>query len=79
MNKAKIAKKGPFLVDLEDMKTYAWCACGESQKQPFCDGAHKTTQYRPKMFTVHENKQVYLCGCKQTSNAPHCDGTHKKL
>ena len=22
-------------------KTYYWCSCGRSQKQPFCDGSHK--------------------------------------
>mgnify|MGYP000885729106 CR=1 FL=1 len=25
----------------EKDKTYFWCACGLSQKQPFCDGSHK--------------------------------------
>ncbi|MGK7371680.1 MAG: CDGSH iron-sulfur domain-containing protein, partial [Candidatus Halalkalibacterium sp. M3_1C_030] len=23
--------------------TYAWCACGESDNQPYCDGSHKGT------------------------------------
>ncbi len=41
MGKAKIAGKQPVAVEIEEGKTYAWCACGESSKQPFCDGAHK--------------------------------------
>ena len=40
MIKGLIAKKEPAGLTLEAGKTYAWCACGLSQKQPFCDGSH---------------------------------------
>ncbi len=79
MDKAKIAQKQPFVVEIEEGKTYAWCQCGKSKNQPYCDGSHQTTQFKPKVFTAHETKKVFLCGCKQTGNAPYCDGTHKKL
>jgi len=42
-----IAQKAPFPVDLVEGKTYFWCACGRSQKQPFCDGSHKATSITP--------------------------------
>ena len=34
-------QKNPYKVIVEKDKTYSWCACGLSEKQPFCDGAHK--------------------------------------
>ena len=77
--KPKIAQKGPFKVDLEAGKTYAWCQCGESNNQPFCDGSHTKTEFKPLIFQAEESKTVYLCGCKQTKNAPYCDGTHRSL
>lgn len=44
--------------------------------QPFCDGSHKITAFKPVRFTVEEKKTAYLCGCKQTGTPPFCDGTH---
>ncbi|XP_022109315.1 CDGSH iron-sulfur domain-containing protein 3, mitochondrial-like [Acanthaster planci] len=74
-----IAKKIPALVKLEPGKKYYWCKCGLSKKQPFCDGAHKPTQFKPVMLTVDVPKRVLLCRCKQTSNEPYCDMTHVKV
>jgi CDGSH-type Zn-finger protein len=45
-----IAKKGPIKVDLKQDETYFWCTCGKSEKQPFCDGKHKGTEYKPLKF-----------------------------
>ena len=36
----EIAAKEPKGVTLEAGKSYAWCACGLSKNQPFCDGTH---------------------------------------
>ena len=41
MPEPNIAAKQPAKVELEAGKTYAWCSCGHSAKQPFCDGTHK--------------------------------------
>ena len=79
MSEAKIAAKQPAAVQLEAGKTYAWCACGLSKSQPFCDGSHKTTDLTPLVFTAKESKTAHLCQCKRSKNPPYCDGTHKSL
>ena len=60
-------------------KSYWWCACGRSKKQPFCDGSHKETQFRPLEWKAEKAEQVWFCACKRTGNRPLCDGSHKKL
>ena len=70
---------GPFEVELEQGKRYAWCACGRSSKGPFCDGSHKGTMIGPTVFTADATKTVSLCGCKASQGAPFCDGSHSDL
>jgi CDGSH-type Zn-finger protein len=74
----KCAQKAPYPVELEK-KSYHWCACGESKKQPFCDGSHKGTEFTPMAFEPDEAKTYYLCGCKKSKNPPYCDGTHENI
>jgi CDGSH-type Zn-finger protein len=74
-----IAQKAPFPTAVEAGKTYWWCACGQSKRQPFCDGSHKTTAFTPVEFKATESKTLYFCGCKNSNNKPLCDGTHNKL
>jgi CDGSH-type Zn-finger protein len=78
MAKPKIADRKPAVMELEP-GTYYWCKCGASAKQPFCDGAHKGTEFLPVAFTLEERKKVALCNCKHTGTEPDCDGTHKNL
>lgn len=78
MSDPKIAQKSPFVMDVEPGK-YAWCSCGLSAKQPYCDGSHKGTGFAPIIEKVTEARKVAWCGCKQTGNAPFCDGTHSKI
>ena len=40
MEKPKSPQKSPYKVKVEKGKIYFWCACGLSNKLPFCDGAH---------------------------------------
>jgi len=79
MTEPVIAQKSPYAIELEAGKTYAWCACGRSANQPFCDGSHKETGFTPTKFDATETKTAYLCGCKRSAKAPFCDGTHKTL
>lgn len=79
MSKPEIAGKDPLAITVEEGKTYFWCACGQSANQPFCDGAHKGTEFTPLPYKAEKSRKVFFCACKQTGNAPMCDGTHSKL
>lgn len=74
-----IAQKAPYPVEVEEGKSYFWCACGKSKKQPFCDGSHKDTEFNPVKYTAEATKKVFFCGCKHSANAPLCDGSHNRL
>lgn len=74
----KIVKKQSVAVRLQP-GTYFYCRCGLSEDQPWCDGAHQGTDFRPKKFSVQEPREVYLCLCKHSKNSPFCDGVHRTL
>jgi CDGSH-type Zn-finger protein len=73
------AQKAPYEVTLQAGRTYFWCACGLSKKQPFCDGSHSVTDITPVKFKAEEEDTVFFCGCKATAGKPFCDGTHNNL
>jgi CDGSH-type Zn-finger protein len=79
MDAPVVAQKSPYAVDVEAGRTYWWCACGRSQRQPFCDGSHKVTSIVPLEWKASESKRVFFCGCKQTQGQPLCDGTHNRI
>src|SRR5690348_6903025 len=75
-----VARPKPYLVTVKAGRTYFWCACGRSAKQPFCDGSHQGTEFSPVSFTTGEqDEELLFCGCKHTRNAPFCDGAHTNL
>ena len=74
-----IAQRSPIAVEVEAGKTYFWCQCGLSRKQPFCDGSHKSTAFTPIRYQAEESKKIFFCGCKHSKSKPLCDGTHKSL
>ena len=76
MDKPVIADTKPVVMDLEPGK-YAYCTCGLSAAQPFCDGGHSGTSFTPQVFEILETRKAALCACKQTADAPFCDGEHK--
>ena len=78
MLKGKKAGDSAIAVEVEKNKSYFWCSCGLSSKQPFCDGSHKNTEFRPVKFIADETKKMFFCTCKQTNNQPFCDGSHNK-
>ncbi|OGW78500.1 MAG: cytochrome C551 [Omnitrophica bacterium GWA2_52_8] len=73
-------QKAPYVRD-ETPGRKVWCACGESENQPYCDGSHsrKETGKVPVVVMLAETKKVAWCGCRQSAMNPFCDGTHKKL
>lgn len=73
-----VPQKSPYVLDTEPGK-YAWCSCGKSAKQPFCDGSHKASGLTPHIIEITESKKVAWCGCKHSSNQPFCDGSHNDL
>ena len=79
MTEPVIAQKAPFPVDVEAGKTYYWCACGKSAKQPFCDGSHKGSSFAPTAYTADKTGAAWFCGCKHSKNGALCDGAHKAL
>ena len=79
MTKAHRAGDAPIAVEVEKDKSYYWCACGKSSKQPLCDGSHKGSSFVPKIFVAEETKTAYMCNCKLTGNPGFCDGSHKSL
>lgn len=79
MEKGNVAGKVPEMVDLQAGKPVAWCSCGRSANQPYCNGAHKDTTFTPVVFKPEEDVKAALCMCKQTANPPYCDGSHAQL
>lgn len=79
MTSPAIAQKGPYLVQVEAGKTYYWCSCGLSRKQPFCDGSHKVTDLVPLAYVATQSESLEMCGCKHSQDKPFCDGSHEAL
>lgn len=79
MTEAKVAGLTPIGVDVEAGKKYFWCSCGQSAKQPFCDGSHAGSDFAPEVWEATESKKVFFCACKKTTDTPLCDGSHNKI
>ena len=58
---------------------YAYCTCGVSSNQPFCDGSHMGTAFKPILVEIEERRKISWCTCKHSLKQPICDGTHKVL
>jgi CDGSH-type Zn-finger protein len=71
-----IAEKRPYAIEAEEGKTYYWCSCGRSHRQPYCDGSHAGTSKIALAYKAGRSEKVNLCGCKQSRNPPLCDGSH---
>ena len=79
MSAPVVASRTPIPVEVEAGKSYWWCTCGKSARQPFCDGSHKGSSFTPVKWDAAESKTVYFCGCKHSGKGALCDGTHKSL
>ncbi|ABV88543.1 glutamate synthase-related protein [Shewanella pealeana] len=74
-----VADNKPIKVSLTQGKEYYFCSCGRSKNQPFCDGSHAGTPFKPQQFIADKTEDSYLCQCKHTANSPFCDGSHKQF
>ena len=74
-----VAQPFPFFVDVEEGKTYKWCACGRSATQPFCDSSHVDSGIMPIIYTATKSKRIAFCGCKASKRGAICDNSHKDL
>ncbi|MGD8327643.1 MAG: CDGSH iron-sulfur domain-containing protein [Sphingomonadales bacterium] len=79
MTEPEIAGKKPILVQLKAGRPVLWCSCGRSKKQPYCDGSHKGSDFRPVKYVPAQDEEVLLCACKRTKSQPICDGSHNNL
>ncbi len=79
MTEPKCTQNFPYVVD-ETPGKKAWCACGHSAKDPYCDGSHKNAapDLHPVVVDITEAKKVAWCGCRKSANKPYCDGSHFK-
>jgi CDGSH-type Zn-finger protein len=74
-----VAARSPAKLEVQAGRTYWWCRCGRSARQPFCDGWHKGTGLEPLKYDATETNTVWFCCCKQSAHEPLCDGSHRKL
>lgn len=79
MTKPVISNNQPTKVNLKKGSEYYFCVCGRSNNQPFCDGSHAGTSFKPKAFKAENDGDAFLCACKHSRNAPYCDGSHKQF
>ena len=65
MNKPIRAGDSAIALQVEEGKSYFWCSCGKSLKQPLCDGSHKGTEFKPVAFKADVTKKLFFCACNK--------------
>ena len=60
MKKGIRAGETPIGVDVVEGKSYYWCTCGKSSKQPFCDGSHTGSEFGPLTYKAEQSKKVFF-------------------
>jgi len=55
-----MAQAAPYKLHVHNGQRYSWCTCGQSSKQPLCDGSHKGTGIKPLRMVAEEDATLYL-------------------
>lgn len=76
--KTKHTGTEPLRTELEP-GTYLYCQCGFSKDQPFCNGSHHGSKFKPLVVDIERKRKVSLCTCKLTQTPPYCDDSHLSL
>ena len=59
MKKGQKAGSSPIEIEVVKGKSYYWCSCGKSKKQPFCDSSHKGSEFNPIVYKAVETRKIY--------------------
>ena len=60
MKKGDRAGDTPIGLNVLEGKSYYWCTCGKSSKQPLCDGSHKGTDFKPLVYKAEQSKKIFF-------------------
>ena len=71
-------RKSPIIMEMEAGKK-AWCSCGLTKNEPFCDGSHKGSGMSPAIVVIEKAKKIAWCTCKNSKNGAFCDGSHTSI
>ena len=74
--KTKTTRQEPSSIELVKGQKYLYCQCGMSNTQPFCDGTHHGTKFKPLLFEAKKTGTARICNCKRTKSGPFCDDSH---
>ena len=62
--------QGPAIKTLTPGTTYAWCSCGQSTNQPWCNGAHRGSGQAARCLQSAESeKPVALCQLQENEES----------
>ena len=82
MDLPKIVSKLPSKVNVKNDTRYAWCSCGLSIKDPYCDGSHKGTGFKPVIIKENEEeivRAVHVLGLNHQGVDLVVDQTNNKV
>lgn len=75
-NNPKSPQLKPYFLEIDEGVKYYWCSCGKSNSQPWCDGSHRGTGFRPVPYIPPYDMTSMICGCKHSETRPFCNMTH---
>lgn len=77
-SKPNTTRREPTIHEFAESENFLYCRCGRSRNQPFCDGSHHGTKFKPLLCTAKKDGIAKLCNCKLTKSPPYCDNSHTR-